>query len=54
MELISIWVSKSMVKPFILSTWYRPLGSTIDVMDRFEAEVIYEMFHILNCGLKIK
>ena len=50
MELISIWVSKPMVKPFIVSTWYRPPGSTNDMMDGFEAEVIYEMFHILNCG----
>ena len=52
MELISVWVSKSMVKPFILSTWYRPLGSTIDMMDRFEAEVIYEMFHIFKVLLR--
>ena len=37
MELISIQVSKPRVKPFIVCTWYRPPGSTIDMMDRFEA-----------------
>ena len=37
MELISIQVSKPRVKPFIVCTWYRPPGFTIDMMDRFEA-----------------
>ena len=37
LELISIQVSKPRVKPFIVCTWYRPPGSTVDLMDRFEA-----------------
>jgi len=37
MELISIHVSKSRMKPFIVCAWYRLPGSTIDMMNRFEA-----------------
>ena len=37
MELISIQVLKPRVKPFIICTQYQPTGSTIDMMDKFEA-----------------
>ena len=37
LELISIQVSKPRVKPFIVCTWYWPPGSTVELMDRFEA-----------------
>ena len=36
MELICIQVSKPKIKPFIMCTWYRPPGSTIEMMNRFE------------------
>ena len=35
-ELISIQVSKPKAKPFIVCTWYRPPGSTTELMNRFE------------------
>ena len=35
-ELISIQVSKPKAKPFIVCTWYRPPGSTTELMNRFD------------------
>lgn len=59
MELISIQVSKPRVKPFIVCTWYRPPGSTIDMMDRFEAVLQkLDLYHMevdvigdINCNI---
>ena len=37
MEVIGVQVSKPRVKPFIVCTWYRLPGSTIGMIDIFEA-----------------
>ena len=35
-ELLSIEISKYKTKPFLLSTWYRPPNSSIDLINTFE------------------
>ena len=59
MELISIQVSKPKAKPFIVCTWYRPPGSTTELMNRFE-DVLQKLdsYHMevdiigdLNCNV---
>ena len=35
-ELLSIEISKYKTKPFLLSTWYRPPNSSIDLLNKFE------------------
>ena len=58
-ELISIQVSKPKTKPFIVCTWYRPPGSTTELMNRFE-DVLQKLdsYHMevdiigdLNCNV---
>ena len=58
-ELISIQVSKPKAKPFIVCTWYRPPGSTTELMNRFE-DVLQKLdsYHMevdiigdLNCNV---
>lgn len=59
MELISIQVLKPKAKPFIVCTWYRPPGSTTELMNRFE-DVLQKLdsYHMevdiigdLNCNV---
>ena len=37
LEFLCIQVSKPKIKPFLVGTWYRPPGSTIETIARFES-----------------
>ena len=36
LEFLCVEIRKPKVKPFLVSTWYRPPGTTIDLFDKFE------------------
>ena len=46
LEWFCIKVTKSMSKPFIIGTWYRPPASTLDTITAFES--LIERLELLN------
>ena len=36
-EFLTIEISKDKIKPFLISTWYRPPNSPIDLFNKFES-----------------
>jgi len=59
LELLCVQILKTKVKPFIVGTWYRPPGSSINIMTQFEATLDkLETFHMevsivgdFNCNI---
>ena len=47
LEFLCVEIRKPRVKPFLISTWYRPPNSCIDLFDK--VQVILDKMKFLNC-----
>ena len=42
LEFLCVQISKPKVKPFLVSTWYRPPNSSIHLFEKFQDKILFE------------